>query len=105
LDALRAGRMPLRLALAAAAWMRYLTGVDESGQAYALNDPMADALQALATEHAGDPGAAAAALGALTPVWGAELPRHAAWMACVTDFRRRIDRVGLRAVLVALEIP
>lgn len=40
LGALRAGLPVDCLAFAAAAWMRYLRGSDEQGQAYAMNDPM-----------------------------------------------------------------
>ena len=36
-----------RLALGVAAWCHYLRGVDETGAAYAIDDPMADVLRAL----------------------------------------------------------
>ncbi|KAF2275267.1 NAD(P)-binding protein [Westerdykella ornata] len=39
-----------RLALSVAAWFRYLNGVDEKGQEYKINDPMAEELRAKARE-------------------------------------------------------
>jgi fructuronate reductase len=43
-DRLRAGRPIDRLALAIAAWLRYLDGVDETGERHAIDDPLAAAL-------------------------------------------------------------
>jgi fructuronate reductase len=43
-DRLRQGKPIDRLALAVAAWIHYLRGTDESGQAYDIQDPLADAL-------------------------------------------------------------
>ena len=50
--------------------MRYCQGRDEAGQAYALSDPMAAQLQALASAHAGDADASVAALCGLRGIWG-----------------------------------
>jgi len=49
-DRLAAGRPVTRLAMGIAAWLHYLRGVDEQGQAYALEDPLAPALTALHAE-------------------------------------------------------
>lgn len=96
---LRQGRMPGRLAFAAAAWMRYLRGSDESGQPYALNDPLAGRLQELARATAGDAPATVRALGTLPEIWGATLPKDAAWLARVQHRLERIDAIGLLAAL------
>jgi fructuronate reductase len=53
-DRLRDGHAVDRLALAVAAWMRFLQGRSEGGTPYELNDPMADRLRALAGQ--GDEG-------------------------------------------------
>jgi fructuronate reductase len=103
LDALSAGRQPRHLALAAASWMRYLRGVDEAGVRYSISDPMGAELQTLAERHAGDPSAGAAALGAVTAIWGEELPRHRVWMEAVAQWLRSIDSAGLRATIAALD--
>lgn len=39
-----------RLSLVVASWFRYLQGIDEHGKPYAIDDPVADQLQALARE-------------------------------------------------------
>jgi fructuronate reductase len=102
LGALRSGLPVERLAFAAAAWMRYLRGADENGQRYAMNDPMAEALHALALSHADDAAAAVQALGTLTAVWGDALPRDAAWLARVTHWLAQINARGLLAALAEL---
>jgi fructuronate reductase len=88
-----------RLAFAAAAWMRYLQGMDERGTAYALNDPMAERLQALVLANVGDAVATAQAIGALTEVWGSELRRHSVWLAAVARWLGLIQQQGMLAAL------
>jgi fructuronate reductase len=98
----RSGLPAERLAFAAAAWMRYVRGADETGQPYTMNDPMAEALHALALAHAGDATATVQALGTLTAVWGDALPRDAAWLSRVTHWLAQIHAYGLLAALVQL---
>ncbi|RYF42516.1 MAG: mannitol dehydrogenase family protein [Comamonadaceae bacterium] len=100
LGALRAGLPVERLAFAAAAWMRYLRGNDEHGKAYAMSDPMAGQLQALALAHAGDAAASVRALGTLKAIWGEVLPQDARWLERVA---RRLDDIGRLGVQGALE--
>ncbi len=97
LGQLRMGQSCERLAFAAAAWMRYCRGEDEQGQRYALSDPLADSLLALARQHAGDPAATVAALGSLTSVWGDALPHNAAWLSAVTRQLQAIEQHGMLA--------
>ena len=103
LGALRAGLPVDRLAFAAAAWMRYVRGSDESGRAYAMNDPMAGQLQALALAHAGDAAASVQALGTLTAIWGEVLTRDQRWLARVTRSLDAIDGLGVLAALERLQ--
>jgi mannitol 2-dehydrogenase len=49
-EQIQAGGPLRRLTLCAAAWFRYLNGVDEQGRAFKLDDPMAAELQAKAKE-------------------------------------------------------
>jgi mannitol 2-dehydrogenase len=51
-EQIQAGGPLRRLTLCAAAWFRYLKGVDEQGQAFKLDDPMAKELQAKARDSA-----------------------------------------------------
>ena len=99
LAAVAAGQLPQHLAFAAAAWIRYLRGVDEQGRAYALDDPMATTLQALARQHAGQPQQAVMALGTLPAIWGAELAACTPWLASVSHWLGRIEQVGLHSAL------
>ena len=93
-----------RLAFCAAAWMRYLRGMDEQGRVYQLNDPMADKLQALAQAHAGDAPASVAALGTMQNIWGGSLAQHQAWHTEVTQQLERINRQGIFGALAGLAI-
>ena len=43
-DRLRSGAPVTRLALAVAAWIHHLRGIDETGEPFAIQDPLADAL-------------------------------------------------------------
>lgn len=54
-EALAAGRPTKLLTLAVAGWLRYLTGVDEQGNPYPIDDPFASRLQAKAQEGHADP--------------------------------------------------
>ncbi len=103
LGALRAGLPVDRLAFAAAAWMRYVRGSDEQAASYAMNDPMAGELQALALSHGGDAAATVQALGTLRAIWGEALPENTHWLARVTRQLDRIDRLGVLAALAQLQ--
>jgi fructuronate reductase len=100
LGGMRQGLPYQRLAFAAAAWMRYVRGVNEQGQAYALNDPLGPQVQELANASLGDAAASASALCGLAAVWGSELPLMPAWVDAVTHWLVAIEREG---VLPALE--
>lgn len=99
LGALRTGQSVERLAFAAAAWMRYLRGSDEQGQNYAIHDPLAEQLHALALAHADNPSATVHALGMLTAIWGEALPQNARWLARVSHW---LDQITQRGILLAL---
>jgi fructuronate reductase len=62
-----------RLALAVAAWMRYVTGVDEKGQPIEVKDPLAARLRAIADGAGRDPVKLAAGLLGVKEVFGDDL--------------------------------
>ncbi len=84
-----------RLALAAAAFVRYTLGEDEAGRAYALQDPLAEVLRQAGQ---GQRSAGAASLDALlsrTDLWGPVLPGHGPWRARVAHWHARILHAGV----------
>ena len=76
---LKAGRPFRRLALAVAAWMRFVVGVDEHGKSIAVRDPLAAVLKERASAAGGDPHAIADALLGVEAVFGADLPHASAF--------------------------
>lgn len=111
-DRLRQGESVHRLALAVAAWLVFLRGTDEAGQAYTIDDPLApllaqrlQAADGVATAHA-DPAAAELArvqcLLGFEAVFGAlgQEPDFAQLVARHTFF---LGRYGVAATLEALE--
>jgi len=97
-----ASNLPVaRLALAVAAWMHYLGGVDETGQTHTIADPLAvqlaDALRA--AQASGDPAAAFIAAPAVAPVFGADLGRDARFTSAVSQALASLRTRGVRATL------
>jgi fructuronate reductase len=72
-DRLAAGQPFERLALGVAAWMRYVTGVDEKGGEIDVQDPLALRMQAIAADTGDDPEALYEGLVGLTEVFGTDL--------------------------------
>jgi len=54
-EALAAGRSTRLLSLAVAGWLRYLSGTDEQGKPFVIDDPRAETLQALARQGKENP--------------------------------------------------
>ena len=94
-------------ALAAAAWLRYGLGVDESGQAYEIRDPDADRLRALAIDQRSAPRASVQALLSQTSWWGGELVHNSAWLERVCHWHQCILDRGMDRTIEQLlgEIP
>ncbi|MEK7346947.1 MAG: mannitol dehydrogenase family protein [Pseudomonadota bacterium] len=89
-------------ALAAAVFLRYTLGVDEQGEAYALNDPQAESLMAIGVAQRTEPEACVRALLARQDLWGNALPGHAAWTARVTHWHQQILQHGVDAAIQQL---
>lgn len=88
-----------RLAFAAAAWFRYLSAVDDAGNTYALNDPLADDLHRLALSRQGDAEATVQAMGTIEAIWGKPLSTDAVWLALVTYELQNINDHGMLGAL------
>jgi fructuronate reductase len=89
-----------RLALAVAAWMHYLRGIDEWGRPYAIDDPLAaplaaqrDAAQAQPTLHD-----RVAAFTQYAPVFG-DLAGHATLIDALTLALAKLQNLGVRSAL------
>ncbi|MGD9831907.1 MAG: mannitol dehydrogenase family protein [Piscinibacter sp.] len=89
-DRLAAGASIDRLALAVAAWLHFLRGVDEAGQRYTIDDPLAGALAALGDD--------APALCGFAPVFG-DLGLEPRFVAPVAKALVALRTNGVRAVL------
>jgi fructuronate reductase len=89
-------------ALAAAVFLRYTLGVDEQGQAYALNDPQAESLMDIGAAQRTEPEACVRALLAREDLWGSALPGHAAWTARVSHWHQQVLQHGVDAAIQQL---
>jgi len=92
------------LALALAAWLQFLGGVDEAGRAFTIDDPLAAELQALHARAAGAPTETAriATLLGFAPVFGT-LGREHGVIDAVARQSMRLRRDGVCATLEAIE--
>jgi fructuronate reductase len=75
-DRLASGRPIARLALGVAAWMRYVTGVDERGGRIDVRDPLSAKLRAISDAAEGSPEALVLGLLGISEVFGDDLPHN-----------------------------
>ena len=92
-DNIAAGRASPCLNLAVAAWMRYVSGVDEGGQPIDVRDPLADRLRSIALA-AGSPAEVVAGLLGVRDIFPAGLASDLE--PALTDAAARIWAVGVR---------
>lgn len=97
---LAAGRDVSGLALAVAGWMRYVGGIDESGQPIDVRDPLAETLRS-ASDGAGTPADKVAALLAIEDVFDPALANNATFRAAVTEAFAALTANGARATVQA----
>ena len=93
-------RWPL-LALGVAAWMRYVSGVDDMGNVIDIRDPLAEKIRAI-VETSHDENRVAALL-TLQEIFGSDLPANPQFVQAVEQAWQSLVREGARqAVLTAL---
>jgi len=97
-DARAAGRETPGLAVAVAAWMRYVGGVDEKGAAIDVRDPLAERLRGL-SDGAGPPETKVAALLGVSEIFPAALADDPGFRTAVTEAYRRLATDGARAAV------
>ena len=100
-DRLDAGQGIARLALGVAAWMRYVTGVDENGEEIDVRDPLALRMHAIAADAGDDHAALFDGLVALGEVFGTDLAGNAAFRRAVLDHLENLFDKGARASVAA----
>jgi len=93
-DCLRLGLPFDRLALGVAAWMRYVTGIDEAGRAIDVRDPLAEQLRKIADAAGPVAEWLAPALLAVEPIFGRDLPADPRFVEAVTAELRQLFGVG-----------
>jgi fructuronate reductase len=93
-DRLGLGLPVRRAALGVAAWMRYVTGVDERGNKIDVRDPLASRLQSISNAAAGRPDRLVESLLSIEEIFGKDLPRHEYFRAAVLGHLTSLLRYG-----------
>ena len=93
-DRIAAGQPFTRLALGVAAWMRYVTGIDEQGKPIDVKDPLSARLRQLADTAGPDADQLAASLLTVTEVFGTDLPTSAPFRDTVTNHLKSLLELG-----------
>jgi fructuronate reductase len=75
-DRLAQGLTVTRAALGVAAWMRYVTGVDEKGSRIDVRDPLASRFRTITESAGGSPAAIVDGLLGVAEIFGDDLPRN-----------------------------
>jgi fructuronate reductase len=96
-DRLTAGQPIDGLALGVAAWMRYVTGIDEKGEAIDVRDPLAKELRSRADAAGRDAAALARSLLAVEAVFGTDLAAEPRFAAAVTKAITSLFSMGSAA--------
>jgi fructuronate reductase len=100
-DRLAQGRPIPLLALAVAAWIRYVGGVDEAFRPIDVRDPLADRLRAALDGAGPDPAARVEAVLGVEAVFGPDLPRSPVFVEAVTAAYARLLAQGALAAAAA----
>ena len=100
-ERLAAGRPIPCLALAVAAWMRYVGGRDEAGQPIDVVDPLADRLKVIAATAGGDAATLVDHYAGIEEIFGT-LGRRADFRAAVAGALAALQQLGARRAVAAL---
>jgi fructuronate reductase len=101
-DRLADGQPVNRLALGVAAWMRYVTGIDEQGNPIEVKDPLAARCRAIADAAGRDATKLADGLLAIPEIFGTNLPANETFRATVTAHLASLLERGARATVSAV---
>jgi len=98
-DRLKSGQPITRLSLGVAAWMRYVTGIDEKGEAIDVRDPLADRLKAITAGADGDPEKLSEGLVQISEIFGQDLPGNTTFREAVVGHLASLMRDGSAATV------
>jgi fructuronate reductase len=87
------------VALAVAGWMRYVSGIDETGGTIDVRDPMAALLRERIDAAGPDPMSRVRALVGVEAIFGKDLPASEAFMTAVTTAYEQLGREGARKAI------
>ncbi len=85
------------LCLAVAAWIRYVSGVDEQGQAIEVSDPLAKELHAACAANQGNPAGMVNAVVSIQKIFGTDLIDEPRFIQTTTQWLERFYRNGVLA--------
>lgn len=93
-DRLLQGQDVNRAALGVAAWMRYVTGVDEGGKEIDVRDPLADLFRQIAVFAKERPSTLVDAFLALKEIFGTDLPQHEVFRSVLCNHMQSLYDIG-----------
>ncbi|MDR3438291.1 mannitol dehydrogenase family protein [Telmatospirillum sp.] len=99
LDRIKAGASPKAIPLAVAAWMRFLLGVNEQGQTYAISDPFAERLTTIAKNGNRNAKQMVAGLFAVEDIFFPELAANEAFRSGVESYLESLLTHGVKQTL------
>lgn len=85
------------LCLAVAAWIRYVSGVDEQGKAIEVSDPLTQELRAACDANKGNPAAMVRAVVSIQKVFGSDLINEERFIATTSQWLERFYAKGVLA--------
>ena len=92
-----------RLALGVAAWMRYVTGVDENTQPIDVRDPMSAKLRTIANREGLDASRLAPALASLREIFGDDLAADPRFIGPVTTSLQNLLTLGAKTTVANMQ--
>ncbi len=95
-DRLARGLPIVRLALGIAAWMRYVSGIDEHGRRIDVRDPLAARLRQIGDAGAGDPSQLASGFLRVSEIFGEDLQSNPQVLDAVTNHLASLLTKGAR---------
>ncbi|KFC72166.1 putative mannitol dehydrogenase family protein [Bosea sp. LC85] len=101
-ERLKVGAPIDHLALGVAAWMRYVTGTDETGAVIDVRDPLAGEFGRIATQAGRNAQALSSGLFGIETIFGTDLPRETAFTQAVARQLESLFSKGAKATAAAM---